>query len=295
MRRVLVATDFSTRSDRAIRRGVLLARTLDADLILIHVVDGDQPRSLVKSVRAAAGAMLEKQARSLRELDGIRCDRAILSGEPFDGIAKAAVEFAPDLLVIGAHRRRALKDIFVGTTAERAIRLSRCPIVMANAVPAEAYRHVLIAVDLSECAADAIRAVIALDLIGRPTFSVVHVFDAPGTGPIVRASMTEDRVQDYIAGMEARAAADLSAYLAGLDFKPVSRLLRPNRSSAAEVICSVAREISADLVVVGTRGRAGVKKAVLGSVAEEVLRISDRDVLAVPPKANAKGRRSKAT
>jgi len=293
VRRILVATDFSTRSDRAIRRGVLLARTLDAGMTLVHVVDSDQPRSIIKAARAAASTVLEKQARSLRETDGIACEHAILSGDPFNGLARAAVAFAPDLLVIGAHRRRVLKDIFVGTTAERTIRASRCPVVMANAVPAEVYRHVLIAVDLSQCAADAMRAVSALNLKARATISVVHVFDAPGAGPIVRASMTEDRLKDYVGAVEARAAAELSAFLAASDFNPASRLLRANHSSAANVICSVAREIAADLVVVGTRGRSGIGKAILGSVAEEVLRISDRDVLAVPPSGKATGRRSK--
>jgi nucleotide-binding universal stress UspA family protein len=54
--------------------------------------------------------------------------------------------------------------------------------------------------------------------------------------------------------------------------------------SAARVICATAREVSADLIVVGTRGLTGVTKILPGSVAEEVLHVSDRDVLAVPPR-----------
>lgn len=50
------------------------------------------------------------------------------------------------------------------------------------------------------------------------------------------------------------------------------------------------RELSTDLVVVGTHGRTGITKLLLGSVAEEVLRTAERDVLAVPPGASDKDR-----
>ncbi|HEU6442162.1 MAG TPA: universal stress protein, partial [Microvirga sp.] len=48
MRTILVATDFSTRSDRALRRATLLARHVSARLVLIHVVDDDRPVRLVE-------------------------------------------------------------------------------------------------------------------------------------------------------------------------------------------------------------------------------------------------------
>ena len=53
------------------------------------------------------------------EIDGVDCHYSIILGNAFEGIAKAAEETSCDLLVMGPHRRQALKDVFVGTAAER--------------------------------------------------------------------------------------------------------------------------------------------------------------------------------
>jgi len=288
MKRILVATDFSARADRAVRRATLLARTHGASITLLHVIDDDQAMRIVKAERKAATELLSEQTRSLHEIDGVGCDYSIVLGNAFDGIVRAAEEIDCDLLVLGPHRRQALKDVFVGTTAERVIRGSGRPVLMANGVPASLYRHVLIAVDFSGCSAYAVRAVQALGLERRAIVSVMHVTDPPGTSLISRASLTESQVQDYLAEIEERAAAELRAFLVGLEFDPVRRLVKRNVTSVADTIGSAAREISADLVVVGTRGRTGVAKLLLGSVAEEVLRTAEVDVLAVPPSAVGK-------
>lgn len=290
MKRILVATDFSARSDRAIRRATLLARAYGSSITMVHVIDDDQPKRIVKAEREASSVLLSEQARSLREIDGVDCSYNIILGNAFEGIAKAAEETNCDLLVIGPHRRQALKDVFVGTTAERTIRASSRPILMANGVPAGSYRHVLVAVDFSECSADAALAVTDLGLEKHAAVSVVHVFDAPGTRLMSRASLTEDQVKDYMLDMEERATGELGAFLGNLNFDPIRRVVKHNETSVANTISAVAREISADLVVVGTHGRTGVTKLLLGSVAEEVLRTGNCDVLAVPPSATGKDR-----
>ncbi|HBN50491.1 universal stress protein [Thalassospira xiamenensis] len=283
MKRILVATDFSERSDRAVRRATLLAKTSGASLSLVHVIDDDQPRRILRAEQQAAEAVLAEQTRSLREIDGLECASRIVLGDPFEGITAAVREDDADLLVIGPHRRQVLRDVFVGTTAERTIRASDRPVLMANGIPAGPHRHILVAVDLSGCSGDAVRAVQNLGLEAKAAVSVVHIFDAPAAGLMVRASSTEDEIQDYLADEEERASGELAAFLQDLDLKPMQRFLKHNESSIAYTICAAAREVSADLIVVGTHGRTGIVKTLLGSVAAETLRSSDRDVMAVPP------------
>jgi nucleotide-binding universal stress UspA family protein len=287
MRTVFVATDFSVRSDRAIRRAVLLAQKAGAALWLVHAVDDDQPGGIVEAERAAAWTLLDDQARSIVEVEGLECTPLLVLGDPFEAVTAAAEEHAADLLVIGPHRRRVLRDVFTGTTAERAIRESRRPVLMANSVPAGGYRHALIALDLTAGSGDAIRAVTALGLDRDAAISVIHVYDAPGSGLMARASLSADQVEEYLAGEEARIGRDVDALLGTLRLDPVARILKRNPGSVAHAIQETAREVAADLVVVGTRGHAGVTRFLLGSVAAEVLRSADRDVLAVPAGAEA--------
>lgn len=99
MKTILVATDFSARSDRALRRATLLARQSGATLSLIHVVDDDQARRIIDSERSAATELLSEQAATLTKIDGVPCDARVIVADPFAGIIRAAEESAPDLLV----------------------------------------------------------------------------------------------------------------------------------------------------------------------------------------------------
>ena len=266
------------------RRATLLAREFDASVTILHAIDDDQPELLINNEREVASKLLSDQARSLREIDDVSCDHRIVLGDPFEGIAKSAEEIDPDILVIGPHRRQALKDIFTGTTAERTIRTSNVPVLMANGAPTGPYRHILIAVDFSDCSSQAVRTVQQLGLAKRAAITVIHVFDAPGTGLIAHSTMTDDEARKYIAGEESRAGKELAAFLNRLEFAPAHRVLKFNETSAGERILSTANELSADLIVVGTHGRTGLSRLMLGSVAEEVLRSADHDVLAVHPR-----------
>lgn len=282
MTTILTATDFSTRSDRAIRRAILLAKQHDASMVLVHAVDDDQPQRILKVEQIETSAVLEDIASTTRKVDGVPCRAKVVLGDPFEGIIKTSDEDDADLIVMGEHRRQALKNVFVGTTAERTIRGSRRPVLIASAVPASFYRHVLIATDLSDSSREAVHAVTSLGLHKHAAVSVVHVFDAIGSGLMARASLNADQIGDYVETERNRAAQDLSDFLRDVPIEPMYQLLKLNESSPASAICSAAQEISADLIVVGTRGRTGIVKLLLGSVAENVLRTSTCDVLAVP-------------
>lgn len=287
MRTIAVATDFSPRSDRAIRRGVLCSRTSGARLSLIHVVDDDQPRYLVDSACANAAVLLRDLARSLGEVDGVESEYRVVTGDAFDGIARTVSELVADVLVIGPHRRQLLRDVFVGTTAERAIRASPVPTLMANAVPTGPYRRVLIGVDLSSCSAAAVRVLSGLTFVHAAAVSIVYLFDAPEVALLARASASREAIDHHLKSQEGEAVRSLQAFLADLPVAPVRTLARFSEFGTARTLLEVAEESRADLIVVGTHGRSGLSKALLGSVAEAVLRDATIDVLAIPPLASS--------
>lgn len=292
MRNVMVATDFSERSDRALRRAMILARGADAGLVLVHVVDDDQPKRIVDTERGAAELMLREQVATFREMDGLPCEWRVVLADPFVGIVEAAREIGPDIVVIGPHRRHALMDVFVGTTAERTIRSVAAPVLMANAPPVGPYRHAMITTDLSEASAHAMARFEALGLAAAGQdmrASVLHVFDAPALGLVSTREMPRDQREAYLDEARRDAGAALGRFLNEHGMQASERILRTDETSTANGILSAAGEARADLVVLGTRGRSGLAKLLLGSVAEEVLRRADRDVLAIPPRREAAG------
>lgn len=281
MHRILVATDFSTRSDRALRRALLLARQSSAKLVLLHVVDDDQPTQMVEAQRDESTNLLEELTQTARA-DGIGCEFSVVLGDPFERIALAAEELRADLVLLGPHRRQILRDIFVGTTAERIIRTSGRPVLMVNGFPTSLHRTVVIAMDFTPYSATAARAARQLGLLEHGEPIALHVIE-DATGPLARASipMQELRVREM--QEEETAHAKLAQIVAEAGVGASLRVVRSNEESTSMAINNWAQRLSADLVVVGTHGRSGLEKWLLGSVAECVLAHSTIDVLAVPP------------
>lgn len=282
MKKILLATDFSERSDRALRRATLLAREFNASLSIVHVVDDDQPRRIVDSEREVASALLRELRGTVQRVDGVSCETGVVLADPFAGIARAAEEETPDLLIIGPHRRQALRDIFVGTTAERTIRSVSCPVLMVNAPPVGPYRHVMLTTDMSEGAAYAVKACAALDIARSARASILYVFDAPAIHLAMSHTMPAENRQAYLNEQRKKALQMLSTFVKSVDWPSLQEDVRQVVNAPAEEIIEAAKEGSADLIVVGTHGRSGLGSFFLGSVAEEVLGRADRDVLAVP-------------
>jgi nucleotide-binding universal stress UspA family protein len=283
MKKILVATDFSERSDRALRRATLLASRLGAGLTLVHVVDDDQPRRIADGERAVAEKLLRQLATTLREVDGVSCEMQVRLAPPFAGMAQAARDEAPDLIVIGPHRRKLLRDVFVGTTAERIIRSVDCPVLMVNAVPAGHYRHILLTTDLSDESRDALRRFAALGLNGAARRSVLYVFDVPAMR-LGRDAVIEGDRDKYVESERKTAGQALSTFLATSGIAVTDMVLRHESMPAQHEILKAAEEEGADLIILSTHGRSGLARLALGSVTEQVLRISPRDVLAIPPR-----------
>lgn len=283
---IMVATDFSERSDRAMRRATLMAKQFESDVTLVHVVDDDQPAYIVQGEREQAKDLLRKMADTMRKVDRVACDARVIVSSPFAGIVQAVDVVAPDLLIIGPHRRQVLKDAFVGTTAERAIRSVSCPILMANAPPASNYRHVLQTTDLSEVSGDAIRRFSSLGIGRAAQNSVLYVFDVPELQMARLETPSKKEREFYLKEQRKEAARELADFLRTAGSINPEMVLRHQASTVAQEILGAADEEMADLIVISTHGRGGLAKLFLGSVAEQVLAQATTDVLAVPPLRN---------
>src|SRR5690606_15538882 len=123
------ATDFSTRSERALKRAAMLSRQFSADLHIVHVVDDDQPEEMVRQACERAQALLESEATALCSGAAGEPKAVVLTGDPFQGIVQAASDARADLVAMGSHRRYILRDVFVGTTIERVIRTGPHPVL----------------------------------------------------------------------------------------------------------------------------------------------------------------------
>ena len=283
MQRIMMATDFSERSDRALRRAVLLAQAHGAILDVVHVVDDDRSPRIVEHETADARYLLHELSQTLRSVDGIRSETAVLLADPFEGIVKATLERLPDLLVIGPHRRHILKDAFVGTTAERTIRSVECPVLMVNGPPVGPYRHIMLTTDFSDNARQAMRRFLALSLEARSRHSILHVFDVLALRMGLSGSLPEEDRNFYITKQDAEARREMAKFTGGIGKQPMNVAVRYLETTEAAEIHKAADELGADLIVLSTQGKGTLARIVLGSVTQQVLQTASVDVLAIPP------------
>ena len=278
--KILAATDFSTRSNRALRQAGLLAQASGASLSVVHVVDDDQPQTLLEMERREANEILREQISVMPELQKAKCNPLVVTGSPFSGILHAATTMQADLIVMGTHRRTLLRDIFVGTTVERIIRTGPFPVLMVNREVQQHYDRVLVPVETSEPSIHALRMARASGLFNLTHATLLHAFVAIGKGKLRMAGAD---TAEYEASERQNANDELIGFLAANDLGSQKWSLRVEEGAPTDVITRAVDQMRTDLVIMGTHARSGLLKELIGSVTEAVLRSVNADVLAVPP------------
>jgi nucleotide-binding universal stress UspA family protein len=276
--RILVATDGSETADTAVEGAVRLADQFGADLHAIHVTppdDGGAPRGSPDGVDP--DALLEDVAARAAESD-VPVSTAVLPNE--SGAARAITDYAEaqdvDLLVMGTQGRTGLDRFVLGSVTERALRISPVPVLTARtSTPVEELDDVLVATDGSEGAAAAVTHAVDLAAAADATLHVIHVVDVTVAWPTGAGGPLLDRMED--AGRE---AVDRAVERAGrADVPAVEATLLSG--SPYRAIVDYAADADVDLTVVGTHGRSGLDRLLLGSVAERVVRTAGTPVLAL--------------
>jgi universal stress protein E len=279
---ILAATDFSTRSNRAIRQAGLLAQAQDAQLHLLHVVDDDQPEELVGMERREAERVLTEQMSSMSELRGVQCRPMVVTGDPFDGILRTAADTRANLVVMGSHRKQFLLDIFVGTTIERVIRKGSLPVLMVNNEAQRHYEKVVVPLDMSESSVDSLRVAHSTGLIVDQRATLLHAFWPVAEGKMFSVASDQATMDEYLASERRRVMDELATFLIANDLSVGDWSIRVETGGAMEVISRAVTEMGPDLLVMGTHGRSGLLRTLIGSVTEEALRSLNVDILAVP-------------
>jgi nucleotide-binding universal stress UspA family protein len=273
LKRLLIATDLSPRSELALARALRLARQHGSELRVCHVVDDALPAHLAEAQKVAAESILKERIQALATDAAASASTAVVAGKPFAAILHEAVEWSAELIVLGAHRGGA-EGMFRGSTAERVIREGHHPVLVVRRDAGADYRQAVVGVDFSLHSLWAART--GFRLAPQAEFHLVHSYVAPtffiGN---VRAQARDMHVRE----MNRMIDEELSAFLARLGDRlpPHKRLVV--EGSASEVLLHLAGELSADLLVAGTHGRTGVAHALLGSVAEDLLLQAHCDVL----------------
>ena len=279
MKKLLMATDLSPRSDRALARAIRLASEHGAELIIAHVVDDGFPEPIIHAQETVAKTIIQDHVDALMADNQIDVSIEIVLSQAHVGILEMSERTRADLIVLGVHREDAFKDMYRGTTAERVIRASNVPVLLVKELFKEPYRQIMVGVDFSIYSRRA--AQFAIRFAPEGQFQLVHAYDVPFKG-LMRGQDTRRQVsQEQEAQFRKMVEEDMASFFASLDTEAPEIDGVMEEGPPREVLLQQAARTKLDLLVIGTHGRTGVAHVFLGSVAEDLLRAPPCDVLAV--------------
>ena len=289
-RTILFAADFSADSKEAFGLACSLAVETKTRLFVLHVLEpnwvAEEPvyfgQAAVQFFDAGKDEHLHESVTrklSAHYIPDEAVDVAYQTreGRAADGILLTADEIDSDVIVMGTHGRKGLRSLLAGSVATAVIRGAKCSVLAlrSGVCPrrASTFSVILHPTDFSENSRAALDVARSLARDRGARLIVLHVapFDVYLDGRLA----TEIDIRDYRHALEA-----IRQRVDGPDLEyPVETRL--TRGFEAEDILQVAREVACDLIVMGTHGRTGLNRLLMGSTAESVVSRADLPVLVV--------------
>jgi nucleotide-binding universal stress UspA family protein len=303
LQRILVPVDGSQSADKAVTLALRLAREHKAELVFCHAVDyaGIAAETTMAGAVDLAGTFAALD-RSAREILGAAAERAKaasvtssaykLEGRSATAIVTYAIERAVDAIVIGSRGLGGIPHLLLGSTAEGVLRAATVPVFVVRAnSPVQKFGSIAVAVDDSEPSDAATAFAIELALRSDSRMAFVNVIESAALhDQIVRYGGYADTLQSEWEA-EARTLVDLAvrhAKSAGItEAEGIVAFGAPSEEILARL-----KAVHADLIAIGTHGRRGLRRLMMGSVAEAVVRKSPVPVVVTRSLAELRDGRS---
>jgi nucleotide-binding universal stress UspA family protein len=283
-RKILCPIDFSAVSGQALGVATRLAMEHDGELVIVHawnlaplfagefVYPIEAMRALEEQAEhGLAAAVTKARTSGVAKVSAIKLD-----GLPWHAIVDYA-ERTPDidLIVLGTRGHTGLVRAVWGSVAEMVARHAPCSVLAVPDGGAQPFLRVLCPVDFSPSSRYALDLVPELSRSAEPSVTLLHVIEPP------RVYSEEPIEMSLDTGLVGRAHALLDQWATGVAAKHPMRTVSEVRIGRArtEIRALLDGGNPFDLVAMGSHGRTGLRRAVLGSVAEETLRHAHRAVL----------------
>lgn len=283
LQRVVIATDFSAPSTDA---AVWAARHFapDAELVLLHTVVVPEPPRFLRGRFPSAEPLVETArlgaTQKLRELSTLlgaeRVRTEIRVGNAAEQIVQVSHEYHSDLVVVGKHGERPGVLGRMGSTADQLVRTSRIPVLLVVGARNAPPQRLLAPVDDSDVAPVVIEWVRFLASRFNARATALHVIGPAAFGTLLEMAPVGTGAPESDEGaLRQELRHEASQWLARLVDGEIHRELITTEVAFGELgeeIAASALHLDADLIVMGSHGRKGLARYLIGSVASHVLR-----------------------
>src|SRR5208283_2574588 len=263
LEKLLVATDCSEYSEGAIREAMNFAKQCASRLYIMTVVESNlEYQNIASNVSLdeenTMNHLLLVQSNAAKE--GVACEAFLRKGrKPHQLIVEEAVNRNVDMIILGRHGRRGLMKLLVGQVSAKVIGDAPCKVLIVPKAAGVDFSNILVATDGSNHSIAASAA--ALEIAKRCGSKIFAISAALSKNEMEEAQTNVNKVAEM-------------AQAEGITVEPLTATGKP-----CEIIVKAAISKDIGLIVVGTYGREGIKKLLMGSTTEKVIGLADCAIL----------------
>ncbi len=277
MKKILVPIDFSEQALNALDVAIQLAKRMDAEITILHIVEAPIPsgvfvgsefippgdnlyylKTLVEDARLELQSVLEKN-----ESKGVTLHQELAIGNPYVHISSYIVDKQVDLVVIGSKGSSGVEELLIGSNTEKVIRKAKCPVLtVKEKVSHVDVRRIVFASDFEEDELTIIHYVKDFQRWFKASLYLVKI-NTPNH--FETTSSSHQKMETFARKYQ----------LENYTFHIYNEL------AAEDGIVYFAEEVQADLIAMATHGRTGIAHLFSGSVAESVANHAKRMILTI--------------
>lgn len=257
---------------------------LDLTPSMWHMREMQDYQSLIDGMHEVAqrqmGALVDEA-----KLAGIKANELRTAGKPWQELLREAVTNDYDLMIVGSHQQHALGKLLLGNTGRRLIRKCPCPVWVTSPAEDGQVRRILVPTDFSETADEAIKLANTLAQQLEADLHVLHAIEYHFEPQMRDLIVSPQEMEEYQSRLHADAERQLSEAVSrcGLDHAIALDHRHVAVGTPDVAIRDCVDELTIDLVVMNTLGRAGLKGLLVGNTAEQVLNHLTCSILAIKP------------
>lgn len=271
MKKILVPTDFSEHAEYALRVAAQIAKKVNAEIFLLHMLELPSQMSDM-ATKGAEGPEIIFAIKKVREqfelakekpyLEGIPITEAVQFAKAFEGIIESSKKNGIDLIVMGSHGVSGFEEMFVGSNTEKVVRTSEIPVLVVKSdVQIASLKKLVFASDFSSEIEDAFpKALNFAEMLGVE----LHMLMVNTPNNFKTTAASEALMADFASRYGLANQVRLHTY---------------NDENLEAGILNFTDKINADLIGICTHGRTGLSHFFNGSLSEDVVNHSKKAVV----------------
>jgi len=269
LKKILVPVDIYAGYKEQIDTAIKIARSYNSEIIIMYVISEEISHSETKEIVFNAISASLNEARDTVKKMGVITNKPIIEyGQPVDEILKLAVQEDVNLIVMGVGNRKGKEKLKLGTNVEKLIRHSDIPVWGVKPDEEVKITNILCPVDFSDPSRHALKNAILFSKQFEASLRILGVVEPISSlSPRLKVDWEKENVF-----LLKQFEKEMEDFVKGFDLNELNYKIDIQTGTIDKKILHTIKEYKHDLLIMGTTGRSGLRRVLMGSVAEKVIR-----------------------